>query len=331
MAVINFYTSGSWDLLDKIGVNDSPSNFLVSFVSTYPNSYKTITTASSLVIEHTGKFTYAGAQPSSGRISQINLTYDNITEVTITGLKADLASYCSRADLDLNYYLDEYLYNDNIDYGNNTLSYLFSGKDTFNGGSGNDVIPLLLWDSAGADTLYGNSGDDYLTTNFTTTKGLINGGSGSDYLQSYGQRDTLTGGSNNDYFVIQADKSVVITDLSIEEDYLNINVTGAQWELYATDLSSLYLSSNGQYLEFYESQVLVGNYSAAQDYNDFLIYNNNSGRLYFDPDGYGGDASILIATLKNKPQLDVADIANDLVVVTVTGVVEGGLFDLWLP
>lgn len=46
----------------------------------------------------------------------------------------------------------------------------------------------------------------------------------------------------------------------------------------------------------------------ADDGNDYIIYDKSSGKLFYDPDGEGGDKQQLIATLQGKPDLGRDDI-----------------------
>jgi Ca2+-binding RTX toxin-like protein len=46
----------------------------------------------------------------------------------------------------------------------------------------------------------------------------------------------------------------------------------------------------------------------ARDINDFVLYETDTGRLFYDADGFGTGAKVLIATLKDLPALTSADI-----------------------
>jgi len=45
----------------------------------------------------------------------------------------------------------------------------------------------------------------------------------------------------------------------------------------------------------------------AQDANDRLIYDGATGSLFFDPDGTGAEAQVLIVTLTGAPVIAVGD------------------------
>jgi VCBS repeat-containing protein len=66
------------------------------------------------------------------------------------------------------------------------MTNLTNGDDTYNGGSGDDIVNGL----GGNDTINGNGGDDQ-----------INGGGGNDTLDGGANDDQLTGGSGNDTLI----------------------------------------------------------------------------------------------------------------------------------
>jgi len=47
--------------------------------------------------------------------------------------------------------------------------------------------------------------------------------------------------------------------------------------------------------------------TAGIDAGDRIVYNTNTGRLYFDADGAAGDASVLFAILTGAPNIGAAD------------------------
>jgi Ca2+-binding RTX toxin-like protein len=141
-----------------------------------------------------------------------------------------------------------------------------AGNDALAGGGGNDTID----GGAGSDKLNGNDGDDRLV-----------GGSG---------RDTLWGGNGADTFVLSntvadADK---IFDFAVGTDKLEISEA-----LFGQDFGA------GPGLD---AAVFRNNTSGmAQDADDRFIYSNLNGALYFDADGSGAGARVLIASLYGSP------------------------------
>jgi Ca2+-binding RTX toxin-like protein len=153
--------------------------------------------------------------------------------------------------------------------GNNVLSGAL-GDDTLNGGDGNDTL---------------NGGDDEDT---------LNGGNGNDRVEGDQGHDTLTGGAGADSFVFDtalgSSNTDHITDFqSVDRILLDDAVMaalGAPGNFTAND-QRFWASASG----------------AAHDATDRIIYNTSTGGLYYDPDGSGGMARQLIASLQDDPTL----------------------------
>lgn len=153
-------------------------------------------------------------------------------------------------------------------------SILFGSRynDSFHGGDGNDK----LYGGLGNDTLSGYAGDDLL----------------------FGQRgnDTLTGGAGKDIFVLAAKRAANIdhiTDFKPADDTFHLEnaiFTG--------------LTATGQL----DASAFVANAGGhAVDADDRIVYDTNTGNLFYDPDGSGDRAAIQIAFLDNKPTLTHQD------------------------
>ena len=110
----------------------------------------------------------------------------------------------------------------------------------------------------GDDQLYGFGGDDFLI-----------GGDGNDRLVTGRGGDTATGGAGSDTFVVQAaffdSGSTAITDFNAIEDRIELEAGMAGQSTLAV--------------------LRVG--SSAASANDRVIYDNQSGELFYDPDGNG--------------------------------------------
>ena len=148
-----------------------------------------------------------------------------------------------------------------------------AGDDRIDGNAANNVLTGL----AGADRLYGDGGADRLI-----------GGAG---------RDLLTGGAGADTFVFDTrEPSVscdVIADFGSGTDRI---------ELSATAFAAL--TGSGGVLD--AGTFRVGTHAMSAD--EHLIYDANTGALYYDPDGIGGQAQIKIAVLLGHPDLLASDI-----------------------
>jgi Ca2+-binding RTX toxin-like protein len=145
------------------------------------------------------------------------------------------------------------------------------------------------------NTLTGNGGNNLLTG--LAGNDTLNGNAGNDTLIGGGGNDLLTGSTGSDVFRFDALNEGIdkIQDLVLTEDLIQINGSG-----FALSLPNGVLSG---------SNFVAG--SASLDSDDHFIYEQGTGKLFFDADGLGGSAQTLIATLTNK----VALTANNIVIV----------------
>lgn len=160
-------------------------------------------------------------------------------------------------------------------WGNGAANLLYGGggNDTIHGRSGNDVIVGDILGDNGRDRLYGDAGNDVLM-----------GGAGND---------TLTGGSGKDTFIFSGGRPNKKTNMDTITDF---NVKADQMVLDRTDFKKLGFSKVGQSYLLKESAFHTG--PSAHDGSDRIIYNDQTGALYYDADGTGGSAAIQFAKLK---------------------------------
>ncbi|NIX77125.1 calcium-binding protein [Microvirga terricola] len=188
--------------------------------------------------------------------------------------------------------------------GNDTLSGS-TNNDTVSGGAGNDLVN----GDAGNDWVQGDDGNDSLSggdNNDTLSGGtgndLINGNAGDDRLQGGLGNDTLTGGAGNDIFIFDTKPNKktnfdTITDFSVPGDSIWLdNAVFKSLGAKGTLASPAKLNKN-----FFT----VGD--KAKDTNDYLIYNNKTGILSYDPDGPGKAKAVEIAKLQKGLKLTAAD------------------------
>lgn len=188
------------------------------------------------------------------------------------------------------------------DNGNDRLSGYFgadvlfagSGADRLNGGGGKD----RLSGGNGADVLGGGGGNDRLHGNAGADR-LI-GGAGRDVLNGGLGRDTLAGGKGADDFVFSskgwAHRDTVTDFARVADDVL----------FQDSVFSALHHKADGH---LRASEFRAG--TAAQDGNDHVIYHRATGRLWYDEDGKGGKAKMLIAEFDDGTALQ----ANDVFVI----------------
>jgi Ca2+-binding RTX toxin-like protein len=117
------------------------------------------------------------------------------------------------------------------------------------------------------------------------------GGSGSD---------TLTGGEGSDCFVFStaASRSTnmdTITDFVSGTDYIQLS------KAIFTGLGNAGSLTTDQFWS-------GGGVVAAHDATDRIIYNTTSGALYYDADGNGGGAAVVLATLVGNLTITLDDL-----------------------
>jgi Ca2+-binding RTX toxin-like protein len=157
------------------------------------------------------------------------------------------------------------------------------------GGVGNDVIR----GRNGADTLSGESGNDAISGENGADR--LSGGSGDDRLNGGSGDDVLSGGGGRDVFVFSArvDGGSVdrITDFSVRDDtfVLSDNVFDHAGPDGHLKTSAFYTGSS------------------AHDATDRIIYDRQTGALYYDPDGSGGADQAQFAQLHAGLKLAAAD------------------------
>jgi Ca2+-binding RTX toxin-like protein len=169
-----------------------------------------------------------------------------------------------------------------------------AGRDYGNGGGGNDT--MLGMD--GSDFLYGDAGDDYLSGDAGTDildgsygKDVLRGGDGDDQLNGGADSDRLTGGLGRDILTGEgghdrfiwnslAEAGDRITDFQSAQDVLLFD-SAAFGGITTVDASNFVANSAG----------------VAQDADDRFIYSISTHGLFYDADGNGSGAKVLIAHL----------------------------------
>jgi Ca2+-binding RTX toxin-like protein len=169
----------------------------------------------------------------------------------------------------------------------NTSSNTITGNAAANslvGGDGNDILS----GGDGSDTLSGGNGNDQL-----------GGGNGNDILTGGAGNDILTGNAGLDTFrfssALNGSTNVDrLPDFSVVDDRLELE--NAVFTKLATTgvLSASFFRANTS--------------GTASDGNDYVLYETDTGKLFYDADGSGAGLKVLVATLTGMPVLSAADI-----------------------
>jgi Ca2+-binding RTX toxin-like protein len=160
-------------------------------------------------------------------------------------------------------------------------------------GTGNALANTLTGDGM-ANTLSGLGGNDILKGNGGNDKLL--GAAGADQLYGGTGKDVLNGGAGGAdkfYFDVAATAGNADT------------VQGFEHGLDKIILDDDIFTAFAGFGSVAATKFQLG--TAADDSNDYLIYDQSAGKLYYDADGNGAGAKLLIATLSGNPVLDATD------------------------
>jgi Ca2+-binding RTX toxin-like protein len=154
--------------------------------------------------------------------------------------------------------------------------------------------------NAGANGLTGNAGNNVLSG--LGGADTIDGGEGNDTLNGGSGLDRLTGGLGADTFVFS---TLATTTLGSTVDTVTDFAAGEGDKLA---FSKTVFTALGVIGALGVDAFFAG--TAAQDATDRIIYNQATGNLFYDPDGTGSKAAVLVATLGEvvHPALSFADI-----------------------
>jgi Ca2+-binding RTX toxin-like protein len=141
--------------------------------------------------------------------------------------------------------------------------------------------------NTGSNVLRGNSGNN-----------VLNGHNGNDVINGGRGNDTLTGGYQKDTFVfdtaLNASNNVDrITDFSVVDDVIHLD-----------NAVFTALTNTGTLAASAFAQNTTG---GAKDSNDRIIYETDTGELYYDANGSASGGSVHFATLKAGLNLTAAD------------------------
>lgn len=191
-----------------------------------------------------------------------------------------------------------------------------TGQDTFAGGLGSDTYvtdggdTIIEVADGGNDTILSSASHvmaaDVESLTLTGTGGIygtgnaldntITGNTSANRIDGGLGVDRLTGGAGRDSFVFSttpgADNADIITDFSVKDDTIMLDYTVFR-ALTPGALPGFAFVANAS--------------GAAKDGNDRVIYETDTGRLYYDGDGTGSKARVHVATLDPGLALTAAD------------------------
>ncbi|WP_425475919.1 calcium-binding protein [Mesorhizobium yinganensis] len=195
------------------------------------------------------------------------------------------------------------------------------GADTLTGRGGNDIYSvynagavIVEVDGEGTDracagvsyVLADGVSVEYLSTtslhaNFAINltgneiKQVMRGNDGANVLDGAGGNDILWGMGGADTFRF----STALSSGNVDK-IMDFNVADDQIALNSAIFTALGVGA-------LDVSAFKDNILSARDTDDRIVYNSNTGSLFYDADGLGGAAAIKIASLSTGPSLTAAD------------------------
>ena len=177
------------------------------------------------------------------------------------------------------------------------------------------------FNSFGYDVIYGTNGDNIMRSGGAIS--VFHGRGGDDTLRGGAYFDRLSGGAGNDILVGNRNNDFFIFDSKLDPT-TNVDrikdFNHMQDSIWLDDRIMPGLSKTKVHVEvdaFGSPDEMKASYfyasfdGKAHDANDRILYDKDSGRLYFNPDGTGNEHRVLFAILKAHPVLD----ANDFYII----------------
>lgn len=230
--------------------------------------------------------------------SVINLTPGSYSSIALRQTDAQ-----KRLTLDLPSWFTQPLPADVYDGSNNLAIAKGVTIENAKGGSGADRITgnaanNNLMGSSGNDTLTGGGGNDVLVGG--DGNDVLNGGNGNDLLRGGVGNDVLWGGAGQERFRFDTALGSTphidqIKDFNPADDSIQLE-------------NAIFTSFGTSTLGTISSTCFQANTTGlATDNNDYIVYETDTGKLFYDADGNGTGASVQIALLGTKPALTYTD------------------------
>lgn len=162
------------------------------------------------------------------------------------------------------------------------------------GASGDDVFAGLRDE---ANFMRGQDGNDTLSGGDKTDQ--LEGGAGDDQLYGGGDADTLEGGTGADSLQGGADGDRFVFKSSLLSSNADtiLDFSSAEGDAIALD-TAVFGRLSG--LVSMSSHFRLSS-QAAQGADDFIVYDQSTGELFYDATGKGSSTAFLFATLSNQP------------------------------
>jgi serralysin len=164
-----------------------------------------------------------------------------------------------------------------------------------------DTLTLFAGDTGIEQVIIGTSSGTTAITSATTALNvnaskvlnglIIMGNAGSNTLTGTSYSDTLTGGNGADRFVFNSLQNTPVT-----KDIITDFQPGVDFIQFSKSIFTKIISVAGKALstpEFWSGKGVI----AGHDSDDRIVYDTTTGNLYYDADGNGASAAVLVALI----------------------------------
>lgn len=229
-------------------------------------------------------FIFATDIPVSGTVESLGIRIDEQPFYSLSGLSLSVGNLTT-------------LFNGGL---NAAVGEIFKGNDTIKGSSGDDN----LLGRRGDDTIKGHGGHDALRGGFGND--TLIGGNNHDKLFGNDGRDTLIGGKGKNELSGGNDADAFVFNTIIQKIKPD-TITDFQHNIDKIHVDNAFFAGIGTNGALKAKKFEVG--KQADDKNDRFIYDDETGKLFYDQDGSrNGSDQIKVAVLEGAPNLDAGDI-----------------------
>jgi len=183
-----------------------------------------------------------------------------------------------------------------------------AGRDMLDGGSGFDTVDysggagvvVTLGSLRNIEGAVGSASADRITG--TAASNRLDGGAGNDTVVGGRGNDTLIGGAGSDAFEFRE----LVTRAGPDRI---VDFTPGVDKIWLDDAGHSRIGLRGNFADNDVRFWAAPGATRGHDANDRVIYDVSTGNLYYDADGSGRGAAVLIATLEGAPSISAADFA----------------------
>jgi serralysin len=190
--------------------------------------------------------------------------------------------------------------NSSNDYSSRETVQILAGVTLENATGGNGADALT--GNSVANTLLGRGGNDTLLGG--AANDTLDGGSGSDLLRGQAGKDTLIGNTGQDTFRFDSALNAS-TNLDTIKDFSRVDDIIQLENAVFTKLSKLGALGSANF-----KASITGK---ATDLNDYICYETDTGKLFYDVDGNGSKAGIQFALIGTSTHVTLS--AADFIVI----------------